>query len=228
MAAFPFLSIVTRTCRRPKLLAQNIQSVIDQSCYDIEQVFLIDRSGEHPEGNILWANRQLVKYRERAIGRYVFILDDDGMLIDKTFVAQLKVYTEKMGYPDVILLRSRSTGQVVLPPSHIWDINWEMWERPATWRGHAYNWVVRNDWWQMAITAYGEASRGGDWHFGTILIRRGAEIVRLHDVYSAQSVQRGYGRKFEDCSRGWFERIMKRVGGMKVKCNDWRLQLWLK
>jgi len=228
MATLPFLSIVTRVCRRPKLLAQNIQSVISQTCQDIEQVFLVDKLGNHRGGNILWANQQLGRYRGRAIGHYVFILDDDGMLVDTTFVAQLKAHAEKMGYPDVILLRSRSTAQTVLPPDDIWNVNWEMWARPGAWRGHAYNWVASNNWWQMAIKSYA-VPHGGDWHYGMALIESGAEIVRLHGVYSARSMQRGKGRIFEEnCQPDWFEQVMHQVGGTKLRHEDWRLRLWLK
>ena len=229
MTAFPFLSIVTRTCRRPKLLAQNIQSVIDQTCQDIEQVFLADKSPPHRGGNILWANSRLAKCRERAIGRYVFILDDDGVLVDTSFVARLNAHVEAMGYPDVVLLRSQSTAQTILPPDIVWNVNWEMWERPAFWRGHAYNWAASNNWWQMAIKSYDAISHGGDWHFGMALIDGGAEIVRLHGVYSARSVQRGRGVVFEkDCPTNWFERVMRQVGGVRAGHGDWRLQLWLK
>jgi hypothetical protein len=227
MEAFPFLSIVTRTCRRPELLTQNIQSVMRQTCQDIEQVFLVDKTGSHPEGNILWANMHLIKCRERAIGRYVFILDDDGVLIDPTFVERLKEHADKMGYPDVILTRSRPAAHTKLPPDHIWNIDWETWERPATWKGHAYNWVVSNEWWQVAIQSW-SVPHGGDWHFGTSLIKYGAEIVRMHGIYSARSIQRGYGRKFEKCTRGWFERVMREVGATRLDQDDWRLQLWLK
>jgi len=199
--------------------------VIGQTCHDIEHVFLVDRSGEHPEGNILWANRQLAQYKERVVGRYVFILDDDGMLVDKTFVARLKAHAAEMGYPDAILLRSRPSAGKKLPPDSVWDIDWEMWERPDRWQGHAYSWAVSNNWWQATIAAFG-APRGGDWHFGTALIESGAEIVRLHGVYSAQSMQRGYGRKFEDCPPDWFERVMQQVDGENLGANDWRLRLW--
>lgn len=232
-AARPFLSIVTRACRRPRMLTLGVKSVLAQTCHDIEQVFLVDKSGNHPEGNILWANRQFALYKDRVIGHYVFPLDDDGVLVDPTFIAKLKAFAEGAGWPDVVLVRSQVPlrgGRIgELPPDDIWNVNWEMWERPDDFLGHAYNYVVRDDWWRAKIRAYVNADHGGDWTFADALFTGGAEVMRLHGVYSARSLQRGRGKVFEkDCPPDWFAQVARRFGIEDLGGGDWRLRLWLK
>ncbi|MHA2069645.1 MAG: glycosyltransferase family 2 protein, partial [Candidatus Thorarchaeota archaeon] len=73
-----FLTIVTRCCQRPKMLSENIQSVIDQTCHDVEQVFIVD----HTRQGIHVADRALALNKDRVEGEYVYILDDDCQLID--------------------------------------------------------------------------------------------------------------------------------------------------
>lgn len=223
----PFLTIVTRTCRRPVMLSACIESVLAQTCHDLEQIFIVDQIGKHPEGNILWANRQFAANKHRIDGQYVFMLDDDGVLIQPDFVATVKALATDEGYPDVVLVKSLSLNhkgkKVQFPLSHVWDIAWELGERPAKWAGHGYNEVVKANVWKACIEAY-DVARGGDWHFMTRLIATGATFARC-DVLSAQSTMRGRGNVFEDCGRDWWQAIVAEYRIVNLGDNDWRLRL---
>lgn len=230
----PFLTIFTRCCQRPNMLTGLIQWVMKQSDWDIEQIFAVDRSGNHPEGNILWANSQIPQHWYRVDGEYVMFLDDDKALIFPYFVAELRDLIRAEDHPEVVLMRSicatREIGSLhFLPLPNVWNVNWEKGKRPKHWAGHALNYVVRADYWKEKVGAYIGKERGGDWHFGTALISdRSARVVRLDRVV-AVTLQRGMGQKFEQCGRGWFEQVAKRFDienlGTK-KAEDWRLRLW--
>lgn len=79
-----FLTILTRSFRRPNQLARCVLSVARQSDPDIEHVIVHDPIGR----GIGWSYQNL---RTVPIGGdYVFILDDDDYLILDSFVHDLK------------------------------------------------------------------------------------------------------------------------------------------
>jgi len=231
MARRPFLTIFTRACKRPKMLSGLICQIMKQSDWDIEQIFCVDKSGNHPEGNVLWANNQIPKNKHRIDGEYVFFQDDDGTLIFPYFVEELKAIVRTEQYPAVVLVRSMCATKEIgtmhfLPLPDVWNVEWEKGERPDRWAGHGYNYVVRADYWETHIGAYTGKTHGGDCHFGTALINdREVHIVRLDRVISV-TLQRGKGQKFEDCGPGWWERIAKEFGIENLGNEDWRLRLW--
>lgn len=234
MADVPFLTIVTRCCRRPRMLRLNILSVLAQTCRDVEHVFLVDLAGAHRGGNVLWANRQFRRYKARMKGRYVFLLDDDGVLYSPDFVEQAKKIADAHE-PDVILCRSRQPAlpgvHAVLPPPFVWDVAWERGKRPARWVGHGYNSVLRSDHWAGVCDSYWSSRHGGDWRFQTDLLlrKRGALVHRLPPhVYSAMSLQRGRGEVFDPTApRGddrWWRVIAEEFGIEDRGRGAWRLR----
>ena len=73
-----FLSIVTRTCRRPKALAKCKRFVKAQDCQDYEHIIIVDEIGR----GVPWANGMLAKRDWSDLnGDYVYILDDDNLLL---------------------------------------------------------------------------------------------------------------------------------------------------
>lgn len=230
-ATGPFLTIFTRCCRRPAMLSQLIEWVMKQSDWDLEQIFVVDRSGQHRGDNVLWANNQIPKYKHRVDGDYVYFQDDDKALIFPYFVQELKAKAAEYGNPEVILVRSMCATKEVgsmhfLPLRDVWEADWENGGRPGRWAGHALDYVVRNDYWKRHIDAYTGKQRGGDWHFGTALISdKKAKIVRLDRVVSV-TLQRGKGQKFEQCAANWFERVAKKYRIEHLGDDDWRLRLW--
>ena len=79
-----FLSIVTRTCRRPKALAKCKRFVKAQDCQDYEHIIIVDEIGRGAP----WANRMLAKRDWSDLnGDYVYILDDDNLLLKGAITA---------------------------------------------------------------------------------------------------------------------------------------------
>lgn len=232
----PFLTIVIRTCRRPRYLANCICSILAQTCQHIEIVFLVDQTGSHREGNILWANRQFKRYVDRVDGQYAFILDDDGVLASTNFVEELKRLVagrkrRKVRIPDAILVRSLSPdydGEIqFLPPDEVWNVAWERGIRPRQWSGHSYNTVVNAKWWGFVADCWYNCRRGGDWHFSKkLLFRPDVVVLRLQGITSARSTMRGLGQAFEKCRPDWWQRIVEQFGIEELETDDWRLRLW--
>lgn len=222
-----FLTIVTRTCRRPDFLSACIESVLKQSCKDFEQIFIVDKIGRHAEGNLRWANRQLSVNAKRVIGNYVFTLDDDGELVSPDFVA--RAFDASKSMPDAILTRSLSLngdGNIIrMPLAHVWRLDWNNGERPIMWAGHGYNSVTKNRLWKKTVKHYADQRSGGDFHFMTHLIKSGARFVKLDGVLSARSKQRGRGKEFETCSHDWFESVARQYDIQQVAPGDWRLRV---
>ena len=108
----PFLSIVTRTCRRPLHLAMCKASVTRQVDQDLEHIILRDTIGVGvAESNWLFLNAQ-------PCGEYVMILDDDDLLATPWVVSDLKVVAEQHD-PDVIVFKMRGPLGT-LPGGHSW------------------------------------------------------------------------------------------------------------
>jgi len=236
VAKQPFLTIVTRCRQRPKMLTINLQQTARQTDRDIEQIFLPDLStGDHPGGNVLWANRELANCGDRVDGRYAYTKDDDAVLVSKHFVEEVKRCAEANDWPHVILVKSICAGSKLsnhfLPDPKVWRVNWEAGKRPEKWIGHGANVVVRADYWKAKIAAYKGIERGGDWHYITDLIAgipgKNIRFVRL-DIVASLSLQRGRGVNFEDgCPADWWAQIAQRWRiqnyGTPEK-PDWRLR----
>lgn len=225
----PLLTIITRACRRPKKLTRCIESVLAQTCQDVEQIFLVDKVGRHNENPILWANTQLETYADRVDGEYVYTLDDDGHLGDIETVESIKQTAELFKRPGVILVKTSAVSlggtPGIWPKSDIWNIEWERGQRPEKWVGNGYCVVVRSDVWKKHIKAY-QYAHGGDWMFITELCKDGSiSFVRLN-IIAAVGHGRGAGVLFEKCGRDWFEKVAKKFGIQQVNDGDWRLQLW--
>lgn len=228
----PFLTIVTRCCKRPQLLRQNINSIMRQTCWDVEQIFAPDRVGHGLE----WANHQLTQQNSRIDGIYVYNADDDGTRVSKHFVEEVRHCAIQWNYPEVILVRSICVKDVHSGALHylplVWDYDWEHGERPEMWAGHSYNYVVRADLWKERINAF-DVPHSGDAYFGEALIHTpDIRIVRC-DVVASASMMRGRGKQFEECEAGWFEEIadefgIENLGGDMEETEDWRLRWWLR
>lgn len=106
-----FLTILTRSFRRPESLARNVQSVARQTDPDVEQRIIFDPIGRGVEWSYL--NLRSV-YPD---GEYVFLLDDDDYLIDPLFVAELKQIVATHDRPDVVFV-GMNVGGTVMP---VWE-----------------------------------------------------------------------------------------------------------
>jgi len=71
----PFLSIVIRTCKRPKALKRCLDSLVKQDDQDFEITILRDEIGR----GVAWANGMMAERDWSGLnGRYVYLLDDDN------------------------------------------------------------------------------------------------------------------------------------------------------
>src|SRR4030067_728827 len=102
-----FLSIVTRTFRRPVGLARCVDSVARQTDPDVEHIILHDSIGR----GVGWAYENLKTVQPG--GEYVFILDDDDYLIDEGFVAELKQFVVEHVCPDLVFVLMRVRGRIL-------------------------------------------------------------------------------------------------------------------
>lgn len=99
-----FLTILTRSYKRPNSLARCVQSVARQTDPDVEQRIIFDSIGRGVE----WSYLNL-----RGItpdGEYVMLLDDDNYLSDDGFIAHLKKFIEDQGRPDVVFVEMDRLG----------------------------------------------------------------------------------------------------------------------
>jgi len=110
----PFLSIVTRTYRRPTMFAKCKASIDAQTDQDFEHIVIDDKIGVGIAQT--YRNFQSLEVR----GKFVFVLDDDNILTDTKFIERLKE-VDKNGQPELIVGKIYRGGTIlpaVWPPKH--------------------------------------------------------------------------------------------------------------
>ena len=154
VAKNPFLTIVTRTCKRPNLLKICVDSIKAQTDQDLEQSFIVDDVGK---GKV-WAQASLNLYKDQLgiQGRYVMVLDDDDYLIDPTFVEILKKVVGDSS-PDIIFFRGL-LGNKLYPPDEFWE------KPPVHARICTFCFAVKKELYMNLIHNWAQ-SDSGDFHF---------------------------------------------------------------
>ena len=216
-----FLTIVTRACQRPQMLSENIASVKSQTCHDLEHIFIVD----HTRLGIHVADRALALNMDRVEGEWVYILDDDCILINDNFVELVKdvVATENH---DIIMVKSRRppgppSRQSIVPTPQVWG---------GKMRHGSTNclcYVMRASLWKVVVEVFGAKPWGGDWHMLEAALHREPTIYWLDEIV-ADARQLGRGKKFETSSRTWWSKVTDIHPDIENLGNeDWRLQLWI-
>lgn len=224
--ARPFLTIVTRCCRRPGMITRNIESVTGQSCQDYEQLFLVDHTGAHKEDPIIWANGQFSRYESLVDGQYVYMLDDDGFLDNDGFIHAVRSHVVKSRRPEVVLVRSvckdrKGSNILTWPSDKMFSLDWDRGQRPVKWKGNGYCVVTRVDVWKKRLSYYTQRAPGGDWYFiQRGLIDNGHRFSKLN-VVGGRSIQRGYGVMFEKCKSNWWETVLNKFPDIERKGSQW-------
>lgn len=218
---------MTRCCWRPRMLAENIKSVLAQTDKDIEQVFIPDFSRKVEVGK---ANAQFALNVGRVQGEYVYVLDDDTMLINNNFVAKLKKHIRQSDSPGVVMVKSNRPqfAPRVLPKADAWG-------KRRNLRIGATNvlcYVTRSDLWEQKIRHW-NVNAAGDWTFLKSLVRmKEVKFVWL-PIVAAQTQQIGWMKKsarFEQCTAKWWKQTVQRfrIANIGTKQEpDWRLQLYV-
>lgn len=227
----PFMSIVTRACMRPDMLSTNIQSVLSQSCQDIEQIFIVD----HTRQGIQVADKALHEYRDQVQGHYVYILDDDCILLNPDFVQSVKGIAEKewdqdapscirgpCSPPDIVMVKSRRPPG---PPSMSSIVpTLAAWGDRRLYHGacNCLCYVMKAPLWREHIEHFGVKPWGGDWWFLKQVLATDPIIYWLDEIV-ADCRQLGRGRIFETNKSDWFAPIAKEYGLEKITKDIWRL-----
>ncbi len=110
----PFMSFVTRCCKRPEPLERCRASVLQQSDKDFEHILIFDEVGR----GISWANQQFYVNRQRVKGDYVYLLDDDDYLIEPNFISLIKQIVARES-PDVIMVKMQTEAHI-FPTPDVW------------------------------------------------------------------------------------------------------------
>ena len=136
----PFLSIITRTYRRPFALSQCVQSVREQTDQDLEHLILEDMVGM----GVAESHRLFLK--AKPAGYYVMILDDDDLMATPGVVADLHVVANEYR-PDVIVFKMNNAELGILPDALVWQ------HEPLPARISGSNVAVRRHVWHGCIPA---------------------------------------------------------------------------
>lgn len=158
------LSIITRCYRRPIGLRRNQLSVKLQTCQDYEQILLVDEIGL---GINAADARMAAEIPARIRGDYVYVLDDDNILIDNGFIARIADIAAWL-VPDIIMVKSDNGALGVLPSSKVWK------GQPILGQVDAMNYVVKADVWKRHAAAWATHPKdAGDAMFIVELFRHG-------------------------------------------------------
>jgi len=136
----PFLSILTRTYRRPFALSQCVQSVRDQTDQDLEHLILEDTVGV----GVAEAHRLLLA--AKPAGYYVMTLDDDDLLASPWVVSDLRAAVNEYR-PDVVVFRMNNAELGILPDGLVWQTG------PVPGHISGSNVAVRRHVWKACIPA---------------------------------------------------------------------------
>lgn len=218
----PFLSIITRTCQRPKMLSENIASVKAQTCHDVEQLFLVD----HTRKGIQAADRALHEHGGQVRGRYVYILDDDGILIHDAFVEMVKgVVEDNSPSPSVVMVKSRRppgppSMQPIVPTPQAWNSR-NLYHGAC----NCLCYVMEATLWRTHIKQFGVKPWGGDWWTLASVLATNPTMYWLDEIV-ADCRQLGRGKLFETDKADWFAPVAREHNLERITNDIWRMSLW--
>ena len=175
----PFFSFVTRCYKRPAQLLRCLESIQQQTDPDYENVIIVDPVGV----GVAAANGFFFQHRRRVHGQYIYLIDDDDVVVEPTLVATVKEIAAEHDWPDMIMFRVQHANGI-LPDARVWG------KKPigGAIGGSAY--VVRADVWQRHIIRFGERGiYAGDFDFIQTLFERGYRAFWCDAIIAAAPVQ---------------------------------------
>jgi glycosyltransferase involved in cell wall biosynthesis len=174
-----FLTIITRTYKRPQALKACVDSVLAQAQGECEQLFLVDDVGI---GIAETYQQMSVRDWSDVKGDYVYILDDDNVLLPCAIVA-LKEAAEKN--PDLIIARADMGKWGLLPDNGNWGCP------PKMARIDMGCAVLRRDLFLKAIKET-QACYEGDYHYIAAAYRMAGLVAWLDEtIMRVQRVSHG-------------------------------------
>lgn len=148
----PLIEVLTRTYKRPKMLAVNQASLARQTYQSYTQTLLNDPVGR----GVGWSHRNLASYAPFLVGDYIWVLDDDDECIRPIFFEELRGILEERT-PDVIFVKM-DHGERGILPLKCWGC-----EPFAGGIGSAAS-IVKREIWQRHADAWGD-HYAGDFDF---------------------------------------------------------------
>jgi hypothetical protein len=168
-----FLSIVCRRHpKRPTYYKQHIQSLLSQSCKRFHHIALCDLKGK----GVPFANKMLYTEMKRITGNYVFILDDDNILNNNSFVADIKEIVEEHA-PDVIMIKGIRNNKVY-PTDTVWK------NKPQFAHIDMANFIVTKEVYQRHAQKFC-INRGADYNFIADVFKQKYKIFWQDKIYSS-------------------------------------------
>lgn len=218
MEAMGLITFVTRCCKRPTMLSRNIESVQSQTSSDWEQLFLVDQQGHN---DIPWANKQLDEHKEFIQGDWVFILDDDCVLVENDFVSTIQKATSLAPRAKLIMVRSvrPQLDPQLLPTNNLWGKDFSAFGNIGI-RVNCLTYVVARDLWCAKITEF--KGHSGARTFFEAVIQENPRVMWVDQVMSSTQ-QLGRGKRFEDCKPDWWKKIVGKYGLIRAGwTNVWK------
>lgn len=170
----PFLSIVTRHYyKRPNMYKLCCESVDRQKDQDLEHIILRDDIGV----GFARANGFFYENRDKVKGDYVFMLDDDNVLITDDFVTDLKEIV-KIHSPEMIFIRNLIDGVLYPSSRYVWGKDKLIINHIDT-----ANVVVKKELWQKHIINFLQR-KAGDFFFIDSVFRTKPKIYWQDKIYS--------------------------------------------
>lgn len=182
----PFLTVITRTYKRPNLLANNQRAFAEQTDPDYEQIIIRDEVGV----GVAAANVRLRGTAGCVRGEYVLVIDDDDIVVDPGLIADLKRLA--VTRPGVIMVRWDHGPRGVLPAEE-WFEHGGVPPKAGVGGGAP---IVRADVYRALCHTWGNAY-DGDHDFVSSVLTCGQPVVWHNKVVCAVQ-QIGLGRPEEN------------------------------
>lgn len=180
----PFLSIITRCYKRPVGFTKNLESILELTDKDAEQIYITDKIGI----GLYEANKSFGFVKNTIKGEYVFLLDDDDFITNPNMVSELKQIAKEHN-PDVIFFRMTiKNGQ----NNNYYPTDELCWgNKPIIARIGGSCFVVKKEVYNKFIHHFAK-TRCGDFYFINEVVNSGASVY-WHDVKMCETgkVSRG-------------------------------------
>lgn len=172
----PFFEVLTRTFKRPAMLAQNQASLAMQTDLDFVQTLIPDEVGI----GVVEANARLADVD--VIGAYVWVLDDDDICVEMGLFAKLRRVIGAMREALAAIVVRMDHGPLgVLPP--VDDPSWG--KLPAQGRIGSSALIVRRDIWYQYREHWRSGRYEADYDFIAAVLRHESHVVWLDLVAAA-------------------------------------------
>jgi len=168
----PFVTIMTRCYKRPKMLEVNKQSIDTQNDLDYEQIFIIDTIGRGAD----YANKafEITEHEYDITGKYVLILDDDDKLKYNEFISDMKYIVETHN-PNAIFFKGEIGGKV-LPPDHLFTK-----QKPRACQIGSFSILVKKELFKQYLHLFGSDKSIGDFKFIEGIYNKDPERIFWYD-----------------------------------------------